>query len=81
MTKASNTFNNATVNERYQQNNVQSKIPTQTWRGHSKQKSNIREHPKTPFRLAKPNFRFSEGNSNWYGGRMLQLLMMLKKDM
>ena len=31
---------------------------------------NIREHPKTPFRLAKPKILFSEGNFNWYGGRM-----------
>ena len=32
VTKASNTFSNTTVNERYQQNNIQSKIPILTWR-------------------------------------------------
>ena len=30
----------------------------------------IREHPKTPFRLAKPKILFSKGSFNWYGGRM-----------
>ena len=71
MTKISNTFSNTTVNERYQQKTIQSKIPIPTWRKHSKEISNTREHPKTPFRLAKPNVLFSKGNSNRYGGRMV----------
>ena len=70
MTRASNTFNNTTVNERYQQNNLRSKIPIPTCRKHSKEIFNTREHLKTPFRLAKPNVLFSKGNSNGYGGRI-----------
>ena len=35
VTRASNTFNNTTVNERYQQNNLQSKIPIPTCRKHA----------------------------------------------
>ena len=65
-----NTFNVTTVNERYQQNNMLSKIPIPTWRKHSKEMSNTRAHPKTLFRLAKPNVLFSKGNSDGYAGKM-----------
>ena len=49
---------------------MRSKIPITTWRKHSKEISNTREHPKTPFRLARPYVLFSKGNSNGYGGRI-----------
>ena len=68
--KLSNTFNNTTVDERYQQNNMRSKIPITIWWNHSKEISNIKEHPKTPFRLAKLDVLFSKGNSNRYGARI-----------
>ena len=68
--KASNSFNNTTVNKRYQKSNMQSKIPISTWRKYSKETSNTREYPKKPFRPAKPNFLFSKGNSNGYGERI-----------
>ena len=84
VTKASNTFNKTTVNERYQQHNIRSKLPIPIWWKNSKELSNTREHPKTPFRLGKLNVLFSNGYSNRYGGRMENkktlLLLMLKRD-
>ena len=58
------------MKERYQQNSMWSKVAIPTWWKHSKEISNTREIPKTPFRLAKPNVLFSRDNSNKYGGRM-----------
>ena len=70
VTKASNTFHNTTVNERYQQqSNMQSKKLIPTWQKHSKEISNTREYSKAP-KIAKPNALFSKGNSNGYSGRM-----------
>ena len=68
--KPSNTFNNTTVDKRYQQNNMRSKIPITIWQNHSKEISNIKEHPKTPFRLTKSRVLFSIGNSYRYGARI-----------
>ena len=68
VTKASNTFNNTTVNERYEQNNMRSKLSVPTWRKHSKGIFNTRKHTKTSFRPVKPNVLFSKSNSNEYGG-------------
>ena len=60
---------------------MQSKIRIPTWRKHPKEVSNTREHPKTPFRLAKPNLLLSKGNFNGmveeWKVKMMQLLMML----
>ena len=42
VTRASDTFNNTTANERYQRNHMRSKIPMPTWRKHSKEIFNTR---------------------------------------
>lgn len=48
---------------------MRSKILVPTWREHSKEICNAREHPEKPFRSATPSFLFTKGNSNKYGER------------